>query len=100
MFGILRNMDLVLKDRQRSSFGAYFAALQGPSVLWSSRCLLECSMDVDGDAVLVDERADDEANNYSWEQGYKRTWDVLQEDDEGLLQRSVAELEYQKKKKR
>ncbi|KAI8388121.1 Ssl1-like-domain-containing protein [Radiomyces spectabilis] len=37
---------------------------------------------------------------YSWEEEYKRSWDVLQEDAEGRLSSVVAQLQQQRKRRR
>lgn len=37
---------------------------------------------------------------YSWEEEYKRSWDVLQEDEEGRLSSVVAQLQQQRKRRR
>jgi transcription initiation factor TFIIH subunit 2 len=37
---------------------------------------------------------------YVWEEQYKRSWDVLQEDEDGLIQNSVSSLANQLKRKR
>ncbi|KAG2222251.1 hypothetical protein INT45_010664 [Circinella minor] len=45
---------------------------------------------------------DDDAGNggYAWEEEYKRSWDVLQEDEEGRLSSVVAQLQQQRKRRR
>ncbi|KAJ3054431.1 hypothetical protein HK097_001836 [Rhizophlyctis rosea] len=37
---------------------------------------------------------------YSWEEEYKRSWDVLQEDEQGSLQGAVASIQQQLKRRR
>ncbi|CAB4383312.1 TFIIH basal transcription factor complex, subunit SSL1 [Rhizophagus irregularis] len=49
---------------------------------------------------------DDEIQNtaqqtgYSWEEEYKRSWDVLQEDEDGSLKRTVENLQHRMKRKK
>lgn len=49
-----------------------------------------------------DGNQDDDAGKggYSWEEEYKRSWDVLQEDEEGRLSSVVAQLQQQRKRRR
>ncbi|CAG8746846.1 6970_t:CDS:2, partial [Acaulospora morrowiae] len=48
---------------------------------------------------------DDEAQNanqqtgYAWEEEYKRSWDVLQEDEDGSLKRTIDQLQIRKRKR-
>ena len=48
---------------------------------------------------------DDEIQNttqqtgYAWEEEYKRSWDVLQEDEDGSLKRTVENLQHRKRKR-
>ncbi|KAK9723377.1 hypothetical protein K7432_001986 [Basidiobolus ranarum] len=46
---------------------------------------------------------DDDANNnnlgYAWEEEYKRSWDVVQEDEQGSLRSVVANLQQQKRRR-
>nr|KAJ3422521.1 hypothetical protein HK105_007690 [Polyrhizophydium stewartii] len=46
------------------------------------------------DAADEDERRES-GRNYSWEEDYKRSWDMLLEDDQGSLQGIVANLQQQ-----
>jgi transcription initiation factor TFIIH subunit 2 len=41
----------------------------------------------------------DDTKNYAWEQAYKRSWDVLQEDESGSLDKLILALQSRKKKK-
>ncbi|KAL7748046.1 hypothetical protein RI367_006592 [Sorochytrium milnesiophthora] len=57
--------------------------------------------------ISVDSPAHDKADHlagesggYSWEEEYKRSWDVLQEDDNGLLSTAVDRLTTQLKRRR
>lgn len=52
--------------------------------------------------TTVDITGDDEDTNknYAWEEEYKRSWDILQEDDDGTLDRLVNSLKHQRKRKR
>nr|CAD7259509.1 unnamed protein product [Timema shepardi] len=43
---------------------------------------------------------EDDGNEYRWETGYEKTWEAIQEDDEGLLEGSVAEIIQRAKRKR
>ncbi|CAB4428027.1 unnamed protein product [Rhizophagus irregularis] len=49
---------------------------------------------------------DDEIQNtaqqtgYAWEEEYKRSWDVLQEDEDGSLKRTVENLQHRMKRKK
>jgi transcription initiation factor TFIIH subunit 2 len=49
---------------------------------------------------------DDENQNtaqqtgYAWEEEYKRSWDVLQEDEDGSLKRTVENLQHRMKRKK
>ncbi|KAI8145246.1 Ssl1-like-domain-containing protein [Fennellomyces sp. T-0311] len=49
-----------------------------------------------------DGNQDDDAGKagYAWEEEYKRSWDVLQEDEEGRLSSVVAQLQQQRKRRR
>ncbi|XP_054286484.1 general transcription factor IIH subunit 2-like [Macrosteles quadrilineatus] len=43
---------------------------------------------------------DEDGKEYRWETGYEKTWEALQEDDEGLLEASVADIIQKAKRKR
>ncbi|RCH89525.1 hypothetical protein CU098_008603 [Rhizopus stolonifer] len=49
-----------------------------------------------------DGNQDDDAGNggYAWEEEYKRSWDILQEDAEGRLSSVVSQLQQQRKRRR
>lgn len=49
-----------------------------------------------------DANQDDDAGNggYAWEEEYKRSWDILQEDSEGRLSSVVSQLQQQRKRRR
>ncbi|KAJ1919176.1 hypothetical protein H4219_002123 [Mycoemilia scoparia] len=42
---------------------------------------------------------DDGANGYSWEEEYKRSWDILEEDEDGSLKNSIANIQNQKRRR-
>lgn len=60
----------------------------------------------DDDYIDIDDtydgNHDDDAGNggYAWEEEYKRSWDVLQEDAEGRLSSVVSQLQKQRKRRR
>ncbi|CAO3672205.1 unnamed protein product [Umbelopsis ramanniana] len=56
-------------------------------------------VDID-DAIDTHENEDAQQGGYSWEEEYKRSWDVLQEDAEGRLSSVVAHLQQQMKRRR
>ncbi|KAG2173579.1 hypothetical protein INT43_004997 [Umbelopsis isabellina] len=56
-------------------------------------------IDID-DAIDTHENEDAQGGGYSWEEEYKRSWDVLQEDSEGRLSSVVAQLQQQMKRRR
>ncbi|XP_059478483.1 general transcription factor IIH subunit 2 [Neocloeon triangulifer] len=43
---------------------------------------------------------EEELKEYRWETGYEKTWEAIKEDDEGLLDASVAEIIQKAKRKR
>ncbi|KAK3930172.1 General transcription factor IIH subunit 2 [Frankliniella fusca] len=43
---------------------------------------------------------EEEGNEYRWETGYEKTWEAIKEDDDGLLEASVAEIIQRAKRKR
>ncbi|XP_063228236.1 general transcription factor IIH subunit 2 [Bacillus rossius redtenbacheri] len=43
---------------------------------------------------------EDDGKEYRWESGYEKTWEAIQEDDEGLLEATVAEIIQRAKRKR
>ncbi|XP_077288469.1 general transcription factor IIH subunit 2 Ssl1 [Arctopsyche grandis] len=43
---------------------------------------------------------DEEPAGYRWETGYEKTWEALKEDDDGLLEASVADIVQREKRKR
>lgn len=49
-----------------------------------------------------DANQDDDAGTggYAWEEEYKRSWDILQEDSEGRLSSVVSQLQQQRKRRR
>ncbi|CEP09348.1 hypothetical protein [Parasitella parasitica] len=61
---------------------------------------------VDDDYIDVDDtydaNQDDDVGNggYAWEEEYKRSWDILQEDSEGRLSSVVSQLQQQRKRRR
>lgn len=56
---------------------------------------------IDIDDTLDGAHDDDTGKaSYSWEEEYKRSWDVLQEDEEGRLSSVVAQLQQQRKRRR
>ncbi|ORX51676.1 TFIIH basal transcription factor complex, subunit SSL1 [Hesseltinella vesiculosa] len=55
---------------------------------------------VDIDDTLDNTQDDVGKGGYSWEEEYKRSWDVLQEDAEGRLSSVVAQLQQQRKRRR
>ncbi|KAI9029717.1 Ssl1-like-domain-containing protein [Phycomyces nitens] len=56
-------------------------------------------IDVD-DSYDANQDEDTGKAGYSWEEEYKRSWDVLQEDSEGRLSSAVAHLQQQRKRRR
>ncbi|KAL1914932.1 uncharacterized protein VTP21DRAFT_7848 [Calcarisporiella thermophila] len=55
--------------------------------------------------IDVDDTIDDSQHNtqqvgYSWEEEYKRSWDIVQEDEHGSIQSVVANLQQQLKRRR
>lgn len=44
--------------------------------------------------------ADEEEAGYRWEGGYEKTWEAIQEDDDGMIESNVAELVARAKRKR
>lgn len=59
------------------------------------------------EALIDDDDADDEKKaegggdkGYSWEEEFKRSWEVVQEDDSGSLKSLVTTLQLQLKKRR
>lgn len=61
---------------------------------------------VDDDYIDIDDtydgNQDDDAGTggYAWEEEYKRSWDILQEDAEGRLSSVVSQLQQQRKRRR
>ncbi|RCI06506.1 hypothetical protein CU098_007166 [Rhizopus stolonifer] len=60
---------------------------------------------LDDDYIDIDDTYDehqDDANTggYAWEEEYKRSWDILQEDAEGNLSSVVSQLQQQRKRRR
>jgi transcription initiation factor TFIIH subunit 2 len=51
-------------------------------------------MNIDDDA-----QADNEQSSYAWEEEYKRSWDVIQEDKDGSLRRFVENFSRMKRKR-
>lgn len=43
---------------------------------------------------------EEDPKEYRWETGYEKTWEAIQEDDEGLLEASVADIIQKAKRKR
>lgn len=66
----------------------------------SSRKPPEDFIDIDDSQVDVHGSEDPPQKGYDWEQEYKRSWDVLQEDSEGRLESAVAQLQQQAKRRR
>lgn len=58
----------------------------------------------DDDYIDVDDTYDpnqeEGKGGYAWEEEYKRSWDVLQEDSEGRLSSVVSQLQQQRKRRR
>jgi len=52
-------------------------------------------IDIDDEA-----QAEQQQPAYAWEEEYKRSWDVLQEDEDGSLRRIVEDLQNRMKRKR
>ncbi|KAI9315170.1 Ssl1-like-domain-containing protein [Dichotomocladium elegans] len=57
---------------------------------------------MDEEYIDVDGTQDEDTGKagYAWEEEYKRSWDVLQEDEEGRLSSVVAQLQHQRKRRR
>lgn len=60
---------------------------------------------LDEDYIDIDDTYDEQQDEaatggYSWEEEYKRSWDVLQEDAEGNLSSVVSQLQQQRKRRR
>ncbi|CAO3661069.1 unnamed protein product [Rhizopus microsporus] len=60
---------------------------------------------LDEDYIDIDDTYDEQqgeaaTGGYSWEEEYKRSWDVLQEDAEGNLSSVVSQLQQQRKRRR
>lgn len=58
---------------------------------------------VDEDYIDIDDTYDgnnDGNEGYAWEEEYKRSWDILQEDSEGRLSSVVSQLQQQRKRRR
>ncbi|KAJ1678672.1 hypothetical protein EV182_003580, partial [Spiromyces aspiralis] len=48
-------------------------------------------------AMALDDTAG--ADGYSWEEEYKRSWDVLQEDEHGSLKNTIIKIKNQKRQR-
>lgn len=56
-------------------------------------------IDVD-DTYDANQDEDAGTGGYAWEEEYKRSWDILQEDSEGRLSSVVSQLQQQRKRRR
>ena len=57
---------------------------------------------VDIEGAEPNDGDDPKENNdggYSWEEEYKRSWDVLQEDEDGSLRHTITSIQNQKRKR-
>ncbi len=53
------------------------------------------------DTLLIDEEGDQQQNGrYAWEEKYKRSWELLQEDVHGSLGGVISQLQQQLLKKK
>ncbi|KAG1048199.1 hypothetical protein G6F43_009392 [Rhizopus delemar] len=55
---------------------------------------------IDIDDTYDEHQDDTNTGGYAWEEEYKRSWDVLQEDAEGNLSSVVSQLQQQRKRRR